>query len=78
MEGEAGADGLPVAGDEALDGGGRKRRFASVARLSHRLVGRDEQLAHVLGPRLGVDLDQRLELAQMMALQKAWATPVNP
>ena len=70
MEGEAAPDGLPIAGDEACDGGRRERRFARFARFFHRLVGLDEPIAHILRPGLFVERDQRLELTQMMGVAK--------
>ena len=68
MEGEALTQDLPVAGEEALEHGRSQTVGARLARCLDRLVGLEQKIAHGRGPRLLVDLDQRLELAQMMGV----------
>jgi hypothetical protein len=55
-------------GDEACNGGRGQGGCVLLARLAQRVVGLDEQIAHVLGPGFGVEFDQRLEFAQVMSV----------
>ena len=68
MKGEACPHGPPISGDEGLEAGRWERKVSFFPRHAHRLAGLDEQFAHVPGPWLAVDFDQRLEFAQMMGV----------
>ena len=68
MQGEPFLDGLPGAIDEALHAPGFERGLARLPGLAHGLCGVDEEVAHGERPRLLVDVDERLEFAQMMGV----------
>jgi hypothetical protein len=63
MPGQALAHGLPIAGMEGLEGGGRKRRFALGASVPRPPGRRRETITHLRGPRLVVERNESLEFA---------------
>ena len=62
------AQDLPVAGEEALERGRGQIGRARLARVLDGSIGLEQEIAHGCGPRLPVDLDQRLQFAQMMGV----------
>ncbi len=62
------AQGLPEAGVEALEKGWVERAFAPRFGVPDRPVGVEQEIAHGSRPRLLVEFDQRLELAQVMGV----------
>jgi hypothetical protein len=58
---------------EGFERGGCEGRFASGAGFPDRAAGVAETIAHLCRPGLAVERDERLEFAQVMSVQSAWA-----
>ena len=78
MKGQAEPQDLPVAGEEALEHGRGQTGRARLARLLDRPIGLEQEIAHGRGPGLLVDLDQRLQFAQMMGVASRMADLGEP
>ena len=78
MEGEAEADGRPIALDQGFAFTGREGAGARLARFCHREVGRDQHVAHAFGPGLVIELDQALEFAQDMGVAEGVVDRIEP
>lgn len=68
MPGETFVQGLPVAGMEGLERGGRERRFSLGAGLPDRLEGIAETIAHACRPGLIVERNEGFEFEQMVSV----------
>ena len=75
MPGETFAQGLPVAGMEGLERGGRERRFSLGAGLPDRLAGVAETIAHACRPGLIVERNEGFEFAQMVSVAERMGGP---
>jgi hypothetical protein len=68
VEGEPFAQDVPEAGVEALEKGGVERSFAPRLGFPDRPVGAEQAIAPESRPRLMIEFDQRLELAQAVGV----------
>jgi hypothetical protein len=70
MPGQPFAQGLPIAGVEGFERGRREGRFASGAGFPDRPAGVAETIAHFHSPGLVVELNERLEFAQVLSSRR--------